>query len=86
MAIEVNGMTTVVAHRRACNTNGDNQILHGHVLGSDNVKISIVEPLDINVYLPYPTDEMTTVGDVASFFYCVINRTYFFACPGMLSK
>jgi len=39
-------MTTVVAGRRAYNTNGDNQVLYDHALGSDNVKVSIIEPLE----------------------------------------
>ena len=61
-------MTTVVAHGRAYNINGDNQMLYSHALRFDNVKVRIIEPLDINAYLPYPTDEMTTVGDVIGFF------------------
>ena len=61
-------MTTVVTRERAYNTNGDNQALHGHALGSDNVKVSIIDPLDINAYLPYPTEEMIPVGDAVGSF------------------
>ena len=61
-------MTIVVAHRRAYNTNGDNQVLHGDALGYDNVKVSIIEPLDINAYLLYPTENMITVGDAVGSF------------------
>jgi len=61
-------MTIIVTRERAYNSNDDNQMLHGHALGSDNIKVSIIESLDINTYLPYPTDKMTTVGDdVGSF-------------------
>jgi len=77
-------MTIVVARGRAYNTNGDNQVLHGQALGSDNIKVSIIEPLDINAYLSYLTEEMITVGDaVGSFIAWLIG---FFACLGMLSK
>ena len=55
-------------------------MLHDQALRSDNVKISIIEPLDINAYLPYPTEEMITVGDFIAW---LIG---FFACLGMLSK
>ena len=79
-------MTIVVARGRAYDTDGDNQVLHGYALGSDNVKVSIIEPLDINAYLLYPIEEMITVGDAVDFFYCVANKTCFFACPCMLSK
>ena len=51
LIIEIHGMTIVVAH----GTNGDNQVIHGLPFGSDNVKVCIMEPLDINIYLPYPT-------------------------------
>jgi len=68
LAIEVNAMTIVVTRGRAYNTNGDNQVLHNQALGSDNVKVSIIEPLDINAYLQYPTDEMTIVVDVVGSF------------------
>jgi len=68
LAIEVNGITIVVARGRVYNINCDNQVLHGQSLGSDNFKVSIIEPMNINAYLPYPTDEMTTIGDVADSF------------------
>ena len=64
MAIEVNGMKIVVTWRKAYNTNGDNQVLHSQILGSDNVKVSIIGSFDINAYLPYLIEEMTIVGDV----------------------
>ena len=61
-------MIIIVARGTAYNTNGKNQVHHSLALGSDNVKVSFIEPLDINAYLSYPTDEMTTVGDdVGSF-------------------
>ena len=68
LAIEVNAMTIVVARGRAYNTNDDNQVIHGYTLRSDNIKVSIIEPLNINTYLPYPIEEMITVGDAVSSF------------------
>ena len=43
-------------------------MLHGHALRSDNIKVNIIKPLDINAYLSYPTDEMTIVNDVVGSF------------------
>jgi len=68
LAIEVNAMTIIVARERAYNTNGDNQVLHGQEFGYDNVKVSIIESLNINVYLSYPTEEIITVSDAVGSF------------------
>ena len=68
LATGVNRMTTVVALGRAYNTNGDNQMLYGDALGSNNIKVSIIEPLDINGYLSYPTEKMITISDAVDSF------------------
>ena len=57
----------VVAHGRAFNT-GDNKIIHIGPIGSDNIKVSIMDPLDMNALLLILRDEMTTVRDAISSF------------------
>ena len=68
LTIEINGVIIIIAHERAYNTNGDNQIVHNQPLASDNVKVSIIKSLNINAYLSYPNDEITTIGDVVGSF------------------
>jgi len=64
VAIQIQEMTVVVARGRVYNTNGNDQVLHDQPLKSDNIKVCIMDLLDVNVYPPYPTDEMITVVDV----------------------
>ena len=53
---------SIAAYERAFNTS-DDQFLHTESLGSNDIRVSIVDPLDIDVLLPIPRDEMTTNGD-----------------------
>ena len=55
----------VVAHERAFNT-GDDQFIHTGPLGSDNVRVSIVDPVDMDALLSIPRVEITTVHDAIS--------------------
>ena len=57
----------VVAHRWAFNT-GDDQIIHNGQIVSDNIRVSIVDPLDMDSLLPIPREEMTTVHDAIGSF------------------
>ena len=52
----------VVAHGRAYNTD-DHQIIHTGPIGSDNIIVNIVDPLDMDVLLPISRDEMTIIRD-----------------------
>ena len=54
-------------HGRAFNI-GDDQFIHTGPLGSDNVRVSIVDPVDMDTLLPIPHDEFTTVRDAISDF------------------
>ena len=65
MAIE-NG-NRVVMHGRAFNTN-DDQFIHTGPLGYDNIRVSIVDPVDMDVFLPIPCDEIRTISDAISGF------------------
>ena len=47
---------------------GDEQIIHTGPIGSDNIRVSIVDPLDMDALLPIPRDEMTTVRDAIGTF------------------
>ena len=57
----------VVAHGWAFNI-GDDQIIHTRPIGSDNIRVSIMDPLDMNALLLILRDEMTTVRDAISSF------------------
>ena len=67
LAIQIQGMTIVVARGTTYNTNGDDQVLHQR-LEFDNFKVCIIDPPDINACLLYPIDEVITVGDAIDFF------------------
>ena len=52
----------IVAHGRAFNT-GDDQFIHTGPLGSDNIRMNIVDPVDMNTLLHISRDEITIVRD-----------------------
>jgi len=52
----------VVAHGRAFSTCND-QVIHTGPLGSDNVRVIIVDPVDMDALLLIPRDEITIVHD-----------------------
>ena len=55
-------MKIVLWRRQAFNTS-DDQKINTRPIGSDNVRASIVDPLDMDAFLPISCDEMTTVRD-----------------------
>jgi len=65
LAIEIQQIKVVVTHERACNTNGDGQVLH---IGICNVKVCIMDTLNVNTFLPIPNDKMITVVDAIGSF------------------
>ena len=52
----------IVTHGRAFNT-GDDQFIHNGPLGSDNIRMNIVDPVDMNTLLQISRDEITIVHD-----------------------
>ena len=63
----------VVAHGRAFNTD-DDQIIHTVLIGTDNIRVSIMNLLDMDALLPIPRDEMTTVRDAIDSFVSWIKK------------
>ena len=57
----------VVAQGRAFNT-GDDQFLHTRPLGSNNLKVSVMDPLDMDALLSISYDEMTIGRDTSGGF------------------
>jgi len=49
----------VVAHKRAFNT-GNDQFIHTEPIESNNLRVTIIDLLDIDALLPISHDEMTT--------------------------
>ena len=58
----------VVVYKKAYNTEDSRQILHTMPIGSDWVRVNIINPLDENASLPIPHNEMKTVGEVVGAF------------------
>jgi len=54
-----------IEHERAFNTN-DDQLIHIGPITSDNIRVRIVGPLDMDALLPIPRDEMIIVRDAIS--------------------
>ena len=75
----------VMTHRRAFNS-GDDQFLHTRSIRSDNLRIIIVDSLDMDALLPTSRKEMTIVRDVIGDFHVVTKETYHFGCRVCLSK
>ena len=57
----------VVAHGRTFNT-GDDQIIHTGPIRSDNIRVNIMDPSDMDDLLPISRDEMTIVRDAIGSF------------------
>ena len=49
----------IVLWRRQAFDTSDDQIINTRPIGSDNVRASIVDPLDMDAFLPISCDEMT---------------------------
>ena len=60
----------VVTHGRDFNI-GDDQFIHTGPIRSDNIRVSVMDPLDMYALLPVSRDEMITVYDaIGSFVSC----------------
>ena len=57
----------VLTHGRDFNI-GDDQFIHTESIRSDNVGVSMVDPLDMDALLPISRDEMITVHDAIGSF------------------
>ena len=66
MAIE-NGKCFVV-HEGVFNIRND-QFIHTGLLGSDNVKVGIVDPVDMDALQPIPHEKITTISDAIDGFF-----------------